>query len=1119
MSKSDNSKFNIESDANADSSQHASQRSSQNTRQYPRLMPSRVNPVVYLRPIQIAYILYDLVAINLALFLSFYFRYGRTVMSNLGEGGSYFRLSLLATGLFFASYLFFRMYHRVWYHAGVQDHFMAIVANAFAGLVLLIFEFAFDIMHPPLVLLMTILAAAFTLGGRMAYRVLRQFQIAFSKRGRKMQRTLVIGAGSAGNIAVRELLVSSDSCMKPVAIVDDDPVQHGRLISNVPIVGGMNELQGIVDKYRIDTILMAIPSLDEQSRREIFRLCRRTGRPVQSMLGIHDFRQNETVIKNIREVDPEVLLGKMELFYDEERASAGVRGKTVLIMGAAGVMGSTLARLVAEYAPSKLLLCDINEQGLHKLTKDLQQSAGLSGLDVEHIIITAKDSPSVLRVFRLYRPNIVLHCAYHNREAFTGGSPAEVIRNNVFGTWNVMEAADATGVDKLILLSDEAAAQPNSLISATKHICELMAQGMSKKSYTRFAAVRFADLNHNAYYYIDRFADELEEGGPLTVEHEELTRYFASRQDAARLIMEAVSICTGGEIFTLDLGNPISITELARSFAELAGYEVDNDIELRITGKSDSQAIRQLRLQSPETLNKTTHQRIFTNRTLFDDFSKLKTKLDDLNPILAKAEDDVVRFHVLQTVRDLIPDFYSEEFDIGGQPQRSNIENKEDTRIWLSSPHLGGLEKHYVDEAFASNWVAPLGPNVNEFEREISEYVNTTAAAAMTSGTAAIHIALRLLGVQQNDYVICSTLTFAGSTNPIIYEKAIPIFVDSEPDSWNMSPEALERALHACKQENKMPKAAIVVNLYGQSADYDRICQLCDHYGVPIIEDAAESLGATYKNRQTGTFGRFGIFSFNGNKIITSSGGGMLVSNDEDAIKKARFLITQARDQARHYQHSELGFNYRMSNVSAGIGRGQLQILPMRVKRKQEIYEHYKQAYAQNPYIQMMPVAPHGQPNYWLSTLTIDPASPVQPLDILLALEKRNIESRPVWKPMHLQPYYEQYPFYSHLDSCSNEMNTGKSSALGHSTSASGITSTSKASAITSAIAGTNTSISTSRARSQLLTLNPPVARASHCESIAEDIFKRGICLPSDTKMTEEDLNKVTGIVMELYDK
>lgn len=985
---------------------------------------SRINPVIFLRPIQLAYIVYDIAAINLALFLSFYFRFGRTVMSNLGEGSSYLYLSLITTVLFFTSYLIFRLYHRVWYHAGVQDHFMAIVANIFAGFFLLVFEIFFEHIHLPLVLLTTILATALTLGGRMSYRVLRQFQISLYKRHHKLERTLIIGAGSAGNIAVRELQASTETNMKPVAVIDDDPIHHGRLISNVPIVGGMNDLKNIVDKYRIETILIAIPSLDEQRRREVFRLCRRTGRPVQSMLGIHDFRQNETVISNIREVDPETLLGKMELHYDEDRTAAGIRGKTVLIMGAAGYMGSTLARIIATYGPLKLILCDINGQGLQNLTQQLNRT--YAGIEIEPIVITAKDEPSVRRVFRLSRPDIVLHCAYHNHEAFTGGSPAEVIRNNVFGTWHVIQAADETGVEKMLLLSEEEAAQPNSLVSASKHICELMAQGMSKKSQTKFAAARFADLNHNAYYYMERFATELENGGPLTVEHEELTRYFASRQDAARLIMEAAVITSGGEIFSLDLGSPISITELARSYAELTGYELGSDIELKITGEINPQEIRQQRLQNPEELNKTSHQRIFTGRTLFDDFSKLQTKLTDLALILAKGEDDVIRYHVMQTVRDLIPDFYSEDFNEAGQPHRRiKSDNQEDKRIWLSSPHLGGLEKHYVDDAFATNWVAPLGPNVNEFERELSEYVHTTAAAAMTSGTAAIHIALRLLGVQQNDYVICSSLTFAGSTNPIMYEKAIPIFVDSEPGSWNMSPEALERALLDCKQENKMPKAVIVVNLYGQSADYDRIQELCDYYRVPIIEDAAESLGAAYKNRQTGTLGRFGIYSFNGNKIITSSGGGMLISNDEDAIKKARFLITQARDQARHYQHSELGFNYRMSNISAGIGRGQLQVLPMRIKRKQEIYNYYKQAFASVPYIQMMPIAPHGQPNYWLSTLTIEPNSPVQPLDILLALEKRNIESRPVWKPMHLQPYYERFPFYSHLDSCSNPINTG----------------------------------------------------------------------------------------------
>jgi len=267
-------------------------------------LSSRINPVVYLRPIQLAYSVYDLVSVNLALFLSFYFRYGRTAMSNLGEGSDYLHLSLITTVIFFISYFLFRMYHRVWYHAGVQNHFMALVASIFAGFFLLGFEIFFDHIHLPLVLLTTILLTALTLGGRMSYRVLRQFQIAFSKRSCKLERTLIIGAGSAGNIAVRELQVSSDSVMKPVAIIDDDPIRHGRLVSNVPIVGDMDALELVVDKYRIDTILMAISSLDELRRCEVFRLCRRTGIPVQSMLGIHDFRQNETVISNIRGVDP-----------------------------------------------------------------------------------------------------------------------------------------------------------------------------------------------------------------------------------------------------------------------------------------------------------------------------------------------------------------------------------------------------------------------------------------------------------------------------------------------------------------------------------------------------------------------------------------------------------------------------------------------------------------------------------------------------------------------------------------------------------------------------------------------------------------------------------------------
>ncbi len=370
-------------------------------------------------------------------------------------------------------------------------------------------------------------------------------------------------------------------------------------------------------------------------------------------------------------------------------------------------------------------------------------------------------------------------------------------------------------------------------------------------------------------------------------------------------------------------------------------------------------------------------------------------------------------------------------------------------KIYLSSPHMCGKEMDYIQEAFDTNWIAPLGKNVDYFEREIAAYAGVKAAAALSSGTAAIHLALKACGVKQGDTVFCSDLTFAASCNPIIYEQAVPVFIDSERKSLNMSPAALEKAF-----KKQVPKAVIAVNLYGQSADMAAIKRICDKRNIPIIEDAAESLGATYKDKMSGSIGKFGVFSFNGNKIITTSGGGMLVSDDEEAIAKARFWATQARDQARHYQHSELGYNYRMSNIVAGIGRGQLTILSERIKQKKAIYEYYKNAFEEIGEIEMCPIASWGKPNYWLSIILLEPDSKIKPLDIMLALEKENIESRPVWKPMQVQPFYEHYEFFS-----------DNSDAI----------------------------------------------------AVSEDVFGRGVCLPSDTKMTEKDMARVCGIIKGLF--
>ena len=379
------------------------------------------------------------------------------------------------------------------------------------------------------------------------------------------------------------------------------------------------------------------------------------------------------------------------------------------------------------------------------------------------------------------------------------------------------------------------------------------------------------------------------------------------------------------------------------------------------------------------------------------------------------------------------------------------MENK---RIYLASPHMGGMEQKFIQEAFDTNWVAPLGPNVNNFEKEVAEYVGTKDAAALVSGTSAIHLALKALGIKSGDRVFCTSLTFAASCNPIIYENGEPVFIDSEPQSWNMSPIALEKAFVKAKEENKMPIAVIVVHLYGQSADMDKIMAICEKYNTPIIEDAAESLGATYKGKQTGTFGKFGVFSFNGNKIITTSGGGMLVSDDSEKIAKARFWSTQARDNARHYEHTELGYNYRMSNITAGIGRGQLRVLDERITQKKHIFERYTEAFNDIEDIEMMPICEYGEPNYWLSCMTLKEGSKVKPLDIILALEEMNIESRPIWKPMHIQPYYSEFNFFSHNDD--------------------GV-------------------------------------------SIGEDVFNRGVCLPSDTKMSEEEMDKVINIIKSLF--
>ncbi|MCL2509404.1 MAG: DegT/DnrJ/EryC1/StrS family aminotransferase [Oscillospiraceae bacterium] len=336
-------------------------------------------------------------------------------------------------------------------------------------------------------------------------------------------------------------------------------------------------------------------------------------------------------------------------------------------------------------------------------------------------------------------------------------------------------------------------------------------------------------------------------------------------------------------------------------------------------------------------------------------------------------------------------------------------------RIFLSPPYMGGGEQKYISEAFESNWIAPLGPNVTAFEREVSELLSVPYPLALSSGTAAIHLALKYLGVGQGDIVLCSSFTFIGSCGAAAFEKAGLAFVDSEPETWNMSPRALEKALAYYDGIGKRPKAVIVVDLYGQSADWDGLLPVCARYGVPVIEDAAEALGASYKGRMCGSFGDVGALSFNGNKLVTTSGGGMTLCHTKEQYDRLLFWATQAKEPLPHYEHREIGYNYRLSNICAGIGRGQLEILPEKLRRRKAIFERYKAAFEGTP-VRVMPVSDQGIPNCWLTAVTLDDSAGVTPAEICGHMNTLNIETRPAWKPMHAQPVFADCKAFPHND-------------------------------------------------------------------------------------------------------
>lgn len=691
-----------------------------------------------------------------------------------------------------------------------------------------------------------------------------------------------------------------------------------------------------------------------------------------------------------------------------------------------------LCRQLASHDVKQLIIVDIYENGAYDIQQELQRK--YPNLDLVVLIASVRSSHRINEIMEKYRPNVIYHAAAHKHVPLMESSPNEAIKNNVVGTYYLATAAGTFGADRFVLISTDKAVNPTSIMGASKRICEMIVQTLNHKYDTEFVAVRFGNVLGSNGSVIPLFKKQIAAGGPVTVTHPDIIRYFMTIPEAVSLVLQAGAYAKGGEIFVLDMGEPVKIADLAKNLIRLSGYKVGEDIEIKYTGLRPGEKLYEELLMDEEGMQDTANKLIHIGKPIEFDETEFLRQLRSLQ-IAADNNSDNIR----ELVKEIVPAYVIKEH-----------KEPEAKRIFLSSPTIRGLEQEFVKQAFDTNWVAPLGPNVNEFEKELAQYVHGGYAAAVSAGTAAIHLALKLAGVRAGENVFVSSLTFSATCNPIRYENAVPIFIDSEEDTWNMDPEALRKAF------KKYPdtRVVVIVHLYGTPAKMDEIMDICKEHNAILIEDAAESLGATYKGKQTGTFGKFGIYSFNGNKIITTSGGGMLVSHDEKAIEKAKFLATQAREQEIYYQHKEIGYNYRMSNVTAGIGRGQLHYLDENISLKRNIYETYEDAFKDIPEITMNPIPEDCEANYWLSAMTLSKDSKVTPMNIINALSDENIESRPIWKPMHMQPVYENCDF------------------------------------ITTKEDGT---------------------------SVAEDIFNRGLCLPSDIKNTRADMERIIKVVRGLF--
>jgi dTDP-glucose 4,6-dehydratase len=856
------------------------------------------------------------------------------------------------------------------------------------------------------------LALVFQLAGRHAWRLLVRSARPVGAPGPPppatcQARALVYGAGDVGHEISRLVRLAVDPPYQLVGFLDDDPGKRRLRVHGGRVLGAGPDLEAVTAATGADTVILGFAHASGAFIQALDDRCRRAGLRLLVPPPFAEVLDRGVRLDQLRQATIDDLLGRRPIQTDLAGIREALRGRVVLVTGAGGSIGSELARQVHSLGPDRLVLLDRDESALHHLELSLFGSGLLQSDDI--VLCDVRDEVALRRVFRHHRPDIVFHAAALKHLPMLERFPDEGWKTNVLGTAHVLACAAAGGVRRFVNISTDKAADPVCVLGQTKRLAERLTAHHAAALGLPYVSVRFGNVLGSRGSVLDTFRAQIERGGPVTVTDPNVTRFFMTIPEACELVLQAAVIGRPGDALVLDMGEPVRIEAVARRLIEESGRSID----VVYTGLRPGEKLHEVLFSGGERGRPSAHPLI----------SQVAVPPLDPGVLTTNGEATAVDLALWPVGPDspVVAPAVAAASPPTASARGRDEEGEAGAPILLSPPDVTAAEEAALVRAIRSGWVAPAGPDVDAFEVELAAYCQRRHAVALSSGTAALHLALLGLGIGPGDRVAVATMTFAATANAVVYTGAEPVFIDCD-ETGNMSPDRLAEALADLDRRGRPVRAVVSVDLLGKVADHGRLGQVTERHGVPIVSDAAEALGATRDGRPAASFGIAAALSFNGNKIMTTSGGGALLTDSAELAAWVRYLATQARQPVAHYEHSDIGFNYRLSNLLAAVGRAQLGRLGEMLERRRAVRAAYRALvetlpgvtlFAEPPDEAGLAGAPVTRDNCWLTAILLDPdVAAATPEELRVALAEAGIEARPMWKPMHLQPVYAGHEAY-----------------------------------------------------------------------------------------------------------